>query len=145
MLKTITTCLTGALMVAIFAASDPQALVAQESAEPFYVKLETSKGDVYMEVHPDWAPIGAARFKELVEAKYYDDCRFFRVIDGFMAQIGMHGDPATGAKWKSKNIEDDPVKRSNARGFVSYAMAGPGTRTTQIFFNYKDHDRPHNY
>jgi peptidyl-prolyl cis-trans isomerase A (cyclophilin A) len=141
MLKRITLCLTGALVLAAAVCSSSEWLVAQDGAAPFYVKLETSKGDVYMEVHSDWAPLGAARFKELVEAKYYDDCRFFRVLDGFMAQTGIHGDPATAAKWKSQNLKDDPVKRNNRRGFVSYAMAGPGTRTTQIFFNYADNSQ----
>lgn len=102
----------------------------------FNVKFETSKGDFVMEVHPDWAPLGAARFKELVEAGFYNDVRFFRVLDGFMAQFGINGDPAVSAKWRESKIKDDPVTQSNTRGMVSYAMAGPGTRTSQLFINY---------
>jgi peptidyl-prolyl cis-trans isomerase A (cyclophilin A) len=113
--------------------------VSQAADEPFRVKFETSQGNFVIEVHPDWSPNGAARFKELVEAKYYDECRFFRVIDGFMAQFGMHGDPKVNAAWKEKTIKDDPVKESNTRGRVTFAMTGqPNSRTTQLFINYKD-------
>jgi peptidyl-prolyl cis-trans isomerase A (cyclophilin A) len=105
----------------------------------FYVKLETSQGDVYIEVHPEWAPNGAAHFKELVEAKFYDECRFFRVIEGFMAQVGMNGNPEVQAEWGEKNIKDDKVVRSNTRGFVTYAQTGaPNSRSTQFFINYRD-------
>jgi peptidyl-prolyl cis-trans isomerase A (cyclophilin A) len=141
MLKTITMCCAGALLLAAAACSGPETVVAQDAkaAEVFYVKFETSKGDVVLEVHPEWAPIGAAHFKELVEAKFYDDCRFFRVLDGFMAQIGMNGDPKVQAKWGEATIKDEPVKKSNKRGFVTYAKSGlPNSRSTQIFFNYGD-------
>lgn len=104
----------------------------------FKAKFETSKGDFVIQVQRDWAPLGADRFHELVTAGYYDDVRFFRVLDGFMAQFGIHGDPAVAAQWRSKRIQDDPVKSSNKRGFVSYAMAGPNTRTTQLFINFGD-------
>lgn len=107
----------------------------------YTVKLETSKGDVLIEVHRDWAPIGADHFRELVEAGFYDGCRFFRVLDGFMAQVGINGDPETHAKW-SKNIKDDPVVASNTRGFVTYAKTGaPNSRSTQIFINYGDNSQ----
>ena len=111
---------------------------AAAADEPFKVKLETSQGDVVIEVHPEWAPLGAARFRELVEAKYYDDVRFFRVIDGFMAQSGMHGDPAVNARWRDKKIKDDPNKQSNTRGMVTFATSGKDSRTTQLFINFGD-------
>jgi peptidyl-prolyl cis-trans isomerase A (cyclophilin A) len=104
--------------------------------ETYRVRFETSKGNFVMEVHPEWAPKGAARFKELVEAKYYDECRFFRVIEGFMAQFGMNGDPKVNAEWDKKEIQDDPVKQSNTRGRVTFATSGPNTRTTQLFINF---------
>jgi peptidyl-prolyl cis-trans isomerase A (cyclophilin A) len=113
--------------------------VAPGSASDTYrVKFETTKGDVIVEVHPEWAPRGAARFRELVDLGYYDGCKFFRVIDGFMAQIGIHGDPKLTETWSEKRLADDPVRKSNQRGFVTFATAGRDTRTTQIFFNYKD-------
>jgi peptidyl-prolyl cis-trans isomerase A (cyclophilin A) len=71
------------------------------------------------------APLGADRFYNLVKNGFYDDCRFFRIIDGFMAQIGMHGDPSVMKAWTSARLQDDPVKESNKRGYVTFAHAGP--------------------
>jgi peptidyl-prolyl cis-trans isomerase A (cyclophilin A) len=104
----------------------------------FRTKLATSKGDFVIEVHRDWAPNGADRFYNLVKAGYYNETRFFRVVRGFMAQIGIHGKPALNTIWRDERIPDDPVVKSNTRGFVSFATAGPGTRTTQFFINYAD-------
>ncbi len=104
----------------------------------FRAKFATSRGDFVIEVHRDWAPIGADRFFNLVKNGYYNDTRFFRVIRGFMAQIGISGNPTLNAIWREQRIPDDPVKKSNLRGFVSFATAGPGTRTTQFFINYSD-------
>jgi peptidyl-prolyl cis-trans isomerase A (cyclophilin A) len=113
----------------------------QTAPATFRAKFETSKGDFVIEVHRDWAPLGADRFFNLVQAGYYDDVRFFRVISGFMAQFGIHGDPKVSSQWREQKIKDDPVKSSNKRGFVTYAMAGPNTRTTQLFINYGDNSR----
>jgi peptidyl-prolyl cis-trans isomerase A (cyclophilin A) len=89
-------------------------------------------------VLPDWAPLGAARFRALVESGFYDGARFFRVLPGFVAQVGINGDPAVTRKWDKSEIQDDPVRQSNTRGRVTFATGGPNTRTTQIFFNYSD-------
>ena len=107
--------------------------------ETFLVRLETSKGDIDIEVHPAWAPKGAARFRELVEIGFYDECRFFRVIPDFMAQVGMNGDPALHAEWSENTIDDDPVLESNLLGYVTFAKTGlPNSRSTQFFINYKN-------
>lgn len=112
------------------------------SGEPFRVKFETTKGDFVVEVHPEWAPHGAKRLRTLVEEKFYDDVAFFRVIDGFMAHFGMHGDPEVHKKWGDDNIPDDPVKQSNTRGYVTFAQtAAPNSRSTQLFINYGDNSR----
>jgi peptidyl-prolyl cis-trans isomerase A (cyclophilin A) len=111
---------------------------ASAADEPYRVKFETSAGDFVVEVHPDWAPNGAARFKELVEARFYDDCRFFRVVKGFMAQFGMNGDPEVNDKWREMKIKDDPNKKSNTRGLMTFATSGPDSRTTQLFINFGD-------
>lgn len=113
-------------------------LLTDTAPDVFRARFETSKGDFVIEVTRDWSPQGADRFYNLASAGYFDDVRFFRVIAGFMAQFGIHGDSAVSAAWRSSNIPDDPVVQSNTRGFVSYAMAGPNTRTTQIFINYAD-------
>lgn len=106
--------------------------------EVFKARFETSAGTFDVEVHRDWAPRGADRFYNLVENGYYDECRFFRVISGFMAQIGIHGDPKISSIWQAARFPDDPVKKNNTRGMVSFATAGPNTRTTQFFINFGD-------
>jgi peptidyl-prolyl cis-trans isomerase A (cyclophilin A) len=121
---------------------DPRSPKMNQIAPPvFKVKCQTSKGDFVMTVHRDWAPKGADRFYNLVQAGYYNDLRFFRVINGFMVQFGISGDPKLNDTWRPARIQDDPVKQKNARGFVSYAMAGPNTRTTQLFINFEDNSR----
>ncbi|REJ92811.1 MAG: peptidylprolyl isomerase [Planctomycetota bacterium] len=104
----------------------------------WYAKFVTSTGEFVVEVHPEWAPHGAARFRELIEEGFYDGCRFFRVVDGFMAQVGMHGDPEVNARWQNNTIPDDPVKVSNTRGRVTFATSGPDSRTTQFFITFND-------
>ena len=115
--------------------------LAETAPDIFQARFETSRGDFVVEVHRDWSPNGADRFYNLVANGYYDNVRFFRVIAGFMAQFGIHGDTAVAAAWRSRRIDDDSVMQSNTRGFVSYAMGGPNTRTTQIFINYGDNSR----
>jgi len=111
------------------------------AAAVFRVKFETSTGDFVIEVQRDWAPLGADRFYNLARSGYFDGARFFRVIAGFMAQFGIHGEPAVAALWRSQQIPDDPVKQSNTRGMITFATAGPNTRTTQLFINYADNSR----
>ena len=95
-----------------------------------------------LEVHPEWAPLGAGRFKELVESGFYDDTRFFRVIPTFMVQFGLHGEPSTNAHWRAKTIKDEPVKVSNKPGYITFAKTGaPNSRTSQLFINYVDNGR----
>jgi cyclophilin family peptidyl-prolyl cis-trans isomerase len=108
-------------------------LLAADHAPSLYrVKLETTAGLIVLEVHRDWAPIGADRFHELVRARFYDDSRFFRVTARF-AQFGIAGEPAVAQAWRERTIPDDPVKQSNRRGRFAFAMTGPDTRTTQIY------------
>jgi peptidyl-prolyl cis-trans isomerase A (cyclophilin A) len=100
------------------------------------VNFDTSAGAFAIQVTREWAPHGADRFYNLVKNGFYDDARFFRVIDGFMAQIGIHGNPTIAKAWVNARIQDDPVKQNNRRGFVSFATGGPNTRTTQFFINF---------
>src|SRR6187402_2150131 len=111
----------------------------EKAPATYKVRLDTSAGPVVIEVHRDWAPLGADRFYNLVKNGFYDGVRFFRVISGFMAQGGMNGDPAIQKIWGRSNFPDDPVKQSNKRGFVTFAKtAAPNSRSTQIFINYAD-------
>jgi peptidyl-prolyl cis-trans isomerase A (cyclophilin A) len=116
---------------------NPAAL--KEQAPPVYrVDFDTSKGPFVIEVHRDWAPNGADRFYNLVKNGFYDNARFFRVIEGFMVQFGVNGDPKISAVWRDARIKDDPARISNKRSFVTFATAGPNTRTTQVFISYGD-------
>ncbi len=110
----------------------------QQAPATFRARFETSKGPFVIEVTRAWAPLGADRFHQLVTSGYFDNTRFFRVVEGFMAQFGAHGDPDVNKAWETLTIPDDPVIQSNKRGFVSFAMAGPDSRTTQVFINLVD-------
>jgi cyclophilin family peptidyl-prolyl cis-trans isomerase len=101
---------------------------------------EGHEGEVVVMLRPEWAPIGVARIRELTADSFWDDCRAFRVLPNFVVQLGINGDPEKQKKWKNK-IADDPVIATNERGTVTFAMAGAGTRTTQIFFNKIDNSR----
>jgi len=114
---------------------------AAQAPDSFRARFSTTKGDFVIAVHRAWAPVGADRFYNLVRSGFYDGVRFFRVLPGFMAQFGIHGDTAVTSAWREQRIQDDPVRRTNVRGMVTFATAGPGTRTTQIFINYGNNDR----
>ena len=114
------------------------ASLTEKAPDVYKAKFDTSKGAFIVEVHREWAPLGADRFYNLVKNGFYDDCRFFRVLDGFMAQVGMNGNPDIQKAWTSARLQDDPVKQSNKRGFVTFAHAGPNSRTTQFFINFGD-------
>ena len=117
---------------------DPAGATA-EAPDAFTVKLETTQGDVLIDVTRAWSPNGADRFYNLVRVGYYDDTAFFRVVGGFMAQVGIHGDPRVNAAWRPAQIADDPVVESNTRGMVTFAKSNmPNSRTTQVFFSFKD-------
>jgi peptidyl-prolyl cis-trans isomerase A (cyclophilin A) len=112
----------------------------KEQAPPtFKATFDTSAGSFVVEVHRDWAPIGVDRFYNLAKNGFYNGARFFRVVPGFMAQFGINGNPTIQAPWRSANIQDDPVKQSNRKGYITYAMAPtPNSRSTQLFINLND-------
>ena len=112
---------------------------APASGATFSVEFTTTTGTFIVDVTRAWSPNGADRFRELVEAGFYDECRFFRVIPGFVVQFGINGDPPTQAIWSNNTIADDPVVESNLRGYVTFAKTNaPNSRTTQLFVNYTD-------
>jgi len=119
--------------------------ILNNDLQPYKVRFTVNLGlgstdlhEMVVLVTPSWSPLGAKQFKELVIAKFYDDCRFFRVIKGFMAQTGIAGNPAVHGKWMHRVIVDDPPLQSNTRGRVTFATSGKNSRTTQIFFNFGD-------
>lgn len=111
---------------------DPQA------PETYRVHLDTTEGEVVLEVHRRWAPHGADRFHAMVQSGYLDGAPFFRVIKGFMAQFGIAANPEVTAVWTPRTLPDDPVTQSNTRGRVTFATSGPNRRTTQVFVNLAD-------
>jgi peptidyl-prolyl cis-trans isomerase A (cyclophilin A) len=126
-----------ALLAALAGCSKPQ---PPQAAMPdvYRVKFETSKGDFVVEARRAWAPRGTARFYELVRIRYFDQDRFFRVLPGFIAQFGIHPDPAVHSTWRQLVIPDDPPQEKNLRGTVAFAQSGPNTRATEVFINLKD-------
>ena len=118
----------------------PETLKAK-APEVYEVKFETTKGDFVIQVTRAWAPLGADRFYNLVKNHFYDGASFFRVVPGFVVQFGLTGNPAVNKAWNSANIKDDPVTQSNKPGYITFAMAGPNTRTTQVFINFSDNSR----
>ncbi len=119
----------------------PEQATAQ-APPTFKAKFTTTKGDFVIEVHRDWAPQGADRFYNLVKIGFYDNVAFFRAIEGFMVQFGIHGMPEVSAKWRTATIPDDPMaSQSNKKGFVTFAKGGPNSRTTQVFINFVDNAR----
>ncbi len=109
-----------------------------EPPENFSVSFQTTQGDFVIKVHKEWAPLGAARFYNLVKHGWYDGVRFHRVLKNFMVGWGIHDDPYVNAVWKNELLIDDPVIKSNTKGAVSFAKGGANSRTVQVFINYKD-------
>ncbi|MBO6933946.1 MAG: peptidylprolyl isomerase [Deltaproteobacteria bacterium] len=113
----------------------------EQAPATYAVQLETSEGPIVIDVTRAWAPKGADRFYNLVKLGYFTDVAFFRVLEGFMAQAGIHGDPRVNRIWTNRTIQDDPVTQHNTRGMVTFATAGPNTRANQFFINYGDNQR----
>jgi peptidyl-prolyl cis-trans isomerase A (cyclophilin A) len=114
---------------------------AGPAPEAFSVRLETTRGEIIVDVERALAPKGADRFHQLVLAGYYDDVAFFRVVSGFVVQWGIHGVPAVNKIWRDARIADDPVRTSNAKGTITFATSGPNARTAQVFVNLRDNAR----
>ena len=113
----------------------------QKAPDTFKARFETSKGSFVIECHREWAPRGVDRFYNLIRAGFFDDSRFYRVRAGFIVQFGIAGDPSIAAVWRNNAVKDDPVRQSNTRGTVAYAMTGPDTRTTQLYINLSENSR----
>jgi len=140
--RTVWTLLCGLILLVPPAATcQPVPPPDRRAPEVFRVRFETTQGAFVVEAHREWAPHGADRFHELVAAGFFDDSRFFRVVSGFIAQFGIPGNPKVTAAWQGQTIPDDPVRQSNTRGTLGYAMTGPNTRSTQIYVNLADNAR----
>lgn len=111
----------------------------EEGSRRFAFQVEGLKdgsvGTIIIETRPKWAPIGVEHFHTLVENQFYDQCRFFRVVDDFMVQFGIAASPEVQKEWKTKILKDDPTVMTNKRGTLTYATSGKDSRTTQLFIN----------
>ena len=120
--------------------SDPALLhpasLTAKAPDSFQVKFTTTKGDFVVDVTRSWSPVGADRFYNLVKHGFFTDAAFFRNVPGFIVQFGLSADPAVNKVWRNANIKDDQVTQSNAPGTITFATAGPNTRTTQLFINF---------
>jgi peptidyl-prolyl cis-trans isomerase A (cyclophilin A) len=112
----------------------PESLHAKAPAT-YRVSFATTRGTFVLTVHRAWSPRGADRFYNLARAHFFDGVTFFRVVKGFVVQFGISPDPKVSKAWQTATIKDDPVKESNAPGTITFADAGPDTRTTQVFVN----------
>ena len=112
------------------------ATLIEKAPDSFQVKFETTKGDFVVQVTRSWSPLGADRFYNLVKHGFFTDAAFFRVVPGFIIQFGLSANPAVNAVWHSANFKDDRVTQSNKPGTITFATAGPNTRTTQLFINF---------
>ena len=131
---------------AVSAVADTKALLApkklnDKAPDTYKVKFDTTRGTFTVTVTRAWAPLGADRFYNLVKHHFYDNAAFFRVVPGFVVQFGISPTPAVAAAWKHTEIKDDPVTQTNKRGSITFATAGPNTRTTQVFISLKDNGR----
>lgn len=116
----------------------------RRAPDVFDVRMETTKGDIVIEVHRDWSPHGTDHFYNLIRAGYYDDTYFYRVMPHW-AQFGINGDPKVSNAWRTRTIPDDPLGQSNTRGTVAFAFAVPNGRTTQVFINLTDNAATHDH
>lgn len=115
--------------------------LAWVAPDSFETAFETSRGRFTITAHRAWSPLAVDRFHFLVRQGYYDGARFFRVVPGFVVQWGIPADPAVYKVWQDRTVPDEPVRRSNLRGLVSYARSGPNTRGVQLYINLGDNAR----
>jgi peptidyl-prolyl cis-trans isomerase A (cyclophilin A) len=112
-----------------------------KAPQRFDVTFATTKGVFTITVERSWAPNGADRFYNLAKSHFFDGVKFFRVVPKFVVQFGISPDPKVSAAWRDATIPDDPVTEHNVRGAVTFATAGPDTRTTQLFINLGSNTR----
>jgi cyclophilin family peptidyl-prolyl cis-trans isomerase len=102
--------------------------------------MQTTAGDLVIEVYPEAAPNAAERFVELVRSGFYDDTLISRVVPGFVAQFGINWREPHKA-WENNHFDDDPTLFALERGTLAFAKAGPNTNSTQVFINFAENNR----
>ncbi len=126
--------LTSLLLVLIMTTAN-----AQDASQNPRVLLQTSKGDITIELNAEKAPITVANFLQYVDDKHYDGTVFHRVISGFMVQGGGFDD-----RYKQKATRA-PIQNEarnglkNERGSIAMARTSdPHSASTQFFINHRD-------
>jgi len=117
------------------------AMLAAPAPDSFVVQVETSEGTFDVTMHRAWSPLGVDRVYHLMSNDFYAGARFYRVLPDFVAQWGFSGDPVLDSIWGERAIADEPTVASNVYGTVSFARAGPETRTFTLFVNLVDNQR----
>ena len=115
-----------------------EAVPSGPAPDSFKVAFETSKGPIVVQVNRAWSPLGADRFYQLTQSRFFDDERFFRVLPHYIAQFGLNDNPKLNEKWRALPIADDTLRLSNLHGTLSFASEGRNSRSHQLFFNMKD-------
>jgi peptidyl-prolyl cis-trans isomerase A (cyclophilin A) len=116
-------------------------LLSATAPDSFLVEFVTSEGPFLVTMHRDWSPLGVDRIYQLAKNDFWAGARFYRVLPDFVAQWGFSGDPVLDSIWKEHPIDDEPTVASNERGMVSFARAGPRTRSYTLFINLVDNTR----
>ncbi|EEE43705.1 MULTISPECIES: peptidylprolyl isomerase [Roseibium] len=99
--------------------------------------MDTTQGEVVIEMRPDLAPNHVARIKELVREGFYDGIVFHRVIEGFMAQTGCPNGTGTGGSGTKLKAEFNA--EPHVRGVCSMARAqDPNSGDSQFFICFDD-------
>lgn len=140
--------MAGLVALAVAACGQNQALyrpsaemLSAQAPDSFLVEVLTSEGAFTVRLRRHWSPLGVDRVFHLMDNDYYAGARIYRVVDGFVAQWGFSGNPVLDSIWREHPVDDEPTVASNVRGTMSFARAGPRTRSHQLFINLVDNAR----
>ncbi len=120
--------------------SPPLVSLHEAAPDSFQVEMSTSSGNISLRLYREWSPEGVDRAYYLFKNNFYEGARFYRVLEGFVAQFGGSGDPATDEHWRGQPLNDEPVRTTNALGTLTYARAGARTRSFTMFINLSDNE-----
>ena len=120
--------------------ADTLQLLNLKAPDVYCVHIQTDIGDMIIEVNKAWTSLAADRFYQLVSSGFFTNTRFFRSNTKYL-QFGIGADSAVNAFWDRHPIKDEPVILKNTTASISFAMAGPNTRTSSVYFNKTDNPK----
>jgi cyclophilin family peptidyl-prolyl cis-trans isomerase len=112
--------------------------IAEEHTSTVQIRCETSKGTLDIDLHPEWSPQGVERFLALVRDDFFSDIALFRSVEDFLVQFGISSSGDVNRKWATPIRDDVNLHVPFETGTLSFAGSGPNSRTTQLFFSYKN-------